>query len=392
MRIAFLVLTSFLSASSALAAGSVGEGVPGFRVRDGYRVTLAAEGFGNARFIEFAPDGTMFVSQPGRRNILALKDKDGDGVFETRVPFVEDQSNVHSMDFHDGWLYYTASNEGWLRRARDTDGDGRADEIVEVFPANTLPTGGGHPFRGVLVADDRIYITVSDPGNISDDFPSENKTIYLFDKDGSNKRVFATGIRNTEKLQFRVRADGTQTDEVWGADHGSDWIGRDWGDRRGVQPITDLLPPCELNHYVQDGFYGHPFFVGPRIPRPEFLNRQDSHELAQKTIPPAWNYGAHWAPNGFTFVAGDKFPGLRGDLLQAFHGSWNSSVRVGYCVSRVFFDPMTGKPYGEWKIVDCFDEAQQRVLGRPVDVAEAPDGTIYFSCDMTNKVYRITPE
>ena len=374
----------------ARAAGQVGPKVPPFTVRDGYRVTLAAEDFGEARFLQFGPDGTLYVSQPRAGKIVSLKDKDGDGVFDTKADFVTGQPNVHGMDFHDGWLYFTSAQEGFCRKAKDADGDGKSDQVVDVVKAGGIPSGGGHPYRGVLVGADKIYITVSDPQNMTDKLPSDRKTIYTFNLDGSNRQVFCTGIRNTEKIRFRVDADGKLTDEVWGSDHGSDWFGKPYGDKEGDQPITNLLPPGELNHYVKGGFYGHPFIVGNRIPRPEYVDRKDIHELADKTIPPAWCYHAHVAPNGHTFLSKDYFPGERGDFYAAFHGSWNSTQRVGYSVDRILFDKQSGQPYGELTVVSTLADNGRDVLDRPVDCAEAPDGTVLFSSDQSNRIYRIS--
>ena len=114
------------AASGAQAAsdarGTLGEGVPeGFIVRPGYHVTLAAGDLEEARFIEFGEEGVLYVSMPQTGKIQALKDEDGDGVYESRTDFVTDQSNCHSMDFANGWLYYTSSQQGYCRRARDTD-------------------------------------------------------------------------------------------------------------------------------------------------------------------------------------------------------------------------------------------------------------------------------
>jgi glucose/arabinose dehydrogenase len=148
------------------------------------------------------------------------------------------------------------------------------------------------------------------------------------------------------------------------------------------------LPGEELNKFVEGGFYGHPYLSNNRIVRPEFADRKDIIELAAKTIPPAWTFGAHWAGNGFTFLSKDYFPDHKGDIFAAFHGSWNSTVRVGYRVERVLFDKETGLPYGSLRIVGCAPGGQ--VLARPVDCVEAPDGTVLFSCDQTNKVYRIS--
>ena len=381
--------------------GQTGEGVPeGFVVRPGYKVTLAAADLEEARFIEFGEDGALYVSMPQNGKIQTLRDADGDGVYESRVDFVTGQNNCHSMDFAGGWLYYTSSQAGYCRRARDTNGDGKADEVQDVITEG-IPKGGGHPFRGVLVAPDFVYITVSDPQNMTADLSSDRKSLYRFAYSGEGKagdrQLFSSGIRNTEKLQYRIARDGAVTGEIWGSDHGSDMFGVPYGDnqsRRQMQdqPITDLNPPDELNKFVEGGFYGHPYLMADRTPRPEFADREDLHELAMKTIPAAWPFGAHTAVNGFTFLsgkAGEHFgTDHTGDLFQAQHGSWNSTVPVGYAVTRVFFDPMSGMPFGEWAIVTTHNGRQP--LARPVDCAEAPDGTILWSCDQTRRIYRIS--
>nr|HPK04199.1 PQQ-dependent sugar dehydrogenase [Candidatus Sumerlaeota bacterium] len=153
------------------------------------------------------------------------------------------------------------------------------------------------------------------------------------------------------------------------------------------QPITDFNPPEEMNHYVQGGFYGHPFVVESRIVRYEFMNKPGIVELAAKTTPPAWEGGAHWAANSMTFYAGDQFPGARGDAFVAYHGSWNRSEPAGYCVARVLFD--SGRPYGEL-VYAGFLTAEGEILGRPVDTAVAPDGSLLISDDHGGRVYRMS--
>jgi glucose/arabinose dehydrogenase len=64
-------------------------------------------------------------------------------------------------------------------------------------------------------------------------------------------------------------------------------------------------------------------------------------------------------------------------------------VPDGYRIERVLFDPVTGRPYGSLTIVKTLT-ADNRVLARPVDCVEAPDGSVLFSCDMTNRIYRIS--
>jgi glucose/arabinose dehydrogenase len=153
-------------------------------------------------------------------------------------------------------------------------------------------------------------------------------------------------------------------------------------------PITDLNPPDEMNHYVQGGFYGHPFLVGNRVPRYEYMNQPDIVELAAKTIPPEWATGAHWAPNAMTFYTGEQFPKeYRGDAFVAYHGSWNREKKAGYCVTRVLFDQ--GHPYGELVYVRFLTD-DGKVLGRPVDVVVAPDGSLLISDDEGGRIYRLS--
>jgi glucose/arabinose dehydrogenase len=371
-----------------LKNSDLGPDVPAFRVRPGYRVTRALAAnypLRDSRFIEFSSDGkTLFLSERRHGMILALRDPDADGVYQTVTQFIKGRPLCQGMTFHDGWLYFGQSSDGTVSRARDTKGDGVADQIEYVVKPGTLPHGGGHPYEAVFVTDKNVYVTVSDASNMTDQLPSDRKCIYVFNLDGSNKQVFCTGVRNNEKLRYRPG-----TTEIWGFDNGTDNFGKNYGETAGQdQPITDLNPPDELNLYVQDGFYGHPYIVGDRIPRPEFANRPDILDLARKTTPPDWDVHAHWAPLGFTFITKDYFPGSKGDIFFAAHGSWNSVHPVGACVQHLMFDPLTGRPYGSLTIVDC--QGPDRRYARPVDCAEAPDGTVLFTSDEPSGLYRIS--
>ena len=363
--------------SAQLPAGlksDLGDNVPAFKVRPGYRVTraLPEHKLPHIRFIQFSEDGkTLFISDNDRTDgcIYALRDPDENGVFQTVTTFVKNKRSVQGMCMHDGWLYFSQALEGSVSRIKE-DGSG---DVEVVLPPKSLPTDGGHPYEGILVTDKEIYVTASDPQNFTEQIDTDRKKIYVFDLDGSNKRVFCTGIRNTEKLRFRPG-----TTEIWGFDHGSDNFGKLYGETTGKdQPITDLNPPEEFNHYVQDAFYGHPFIMGNGVPRPEFEKRPDIIQLADKTTEPDWLVHAHWAVLGYAFITSDYFAGQKGDCWFCSHGSWNSVHPVGAVVQRLMFDDVTGKPFGSQTIVDCYDG--NRRWARPVDAAEAPDGTVIFS-------------
>lgn len=365
--------------------GQLGPNLPAFTVRPGYKVTLAVDTQAEARFIEFDDTGkTLFLAQPKAGTILALTDKDGDGVFETSAKFITGKPTAHGMYFKDGWLWFTQSQA--IFKARDTNADGIADETVTI--AENLPGKTGHWWRSIYVTGDAIYTSVGDSGNASDELEnSERQKIWKYSLDGKSKTLFSSGVRNTEKLRMRPG-----TNELWGVDHNSDNFGKDLGEdpKKGIQPVTDAFPPEELNHYVEGGFYGHPFLVGNRVPRLEFQKHPKILELAARTNVPALQLGAHWAGNGWTFLTKDHFSGHKGDMFVAFHGSWNSTNKVGYRIERVLFDEVTGKPYGAQMIVSTLGTDGKTVLARPVDCAEAPDGSVLFSCDHTKRVYRIS--
>lgn len=368
--------------TTATVPGSVGPGVPAFWVRPGYKVTLAADKIPNARFMEFDDKGTLYISRPGPGDILALRDTNGDGVYETRETFTSGKPSVHGLSFADGWLWYTQSGVVW--KARDTNGDGKADDEQAVIPDGQVPKGGGHWWRPILVTPTALYTGIGDDGNINDHRNDDREKLFRFAKDGTGKTPFVGGIRNTEKLRLRPG-----TTEVWGADHGSDWVGGPLGDKQGRQPITNWNPPCEFNQYTEGNFYGHPFVTGNMVPRLEFKDAPDLLDIVEKTTAPEWRLGAHWAPNGFTFLSKSYFSDdHQGDAFIACHGSWNSTAKVGYRVERVLFDKVSGKPYGSLMVVGTL-APDGKILGRPVDCAEAPDGSVLLSDDQTGQVYRI---
>lgn len=352
---------------------------PNFWVRPGFKVTQVASGLGNARFMEFDDKGTLYLSRPEAGDVITLKL--GEGQYHVQSTYISGLSRVQGLCFKDGWMWLSQSTA--ILKTRDTNGDGKADEVVKVL--TDLPGGTGHWWRSILVTDNTIYSSVGDPENISDQTSTEREKMFTFNLDGSNKKLFASGLRNTEKLLLRP---GTQ--EVWGMDHGSDWYGAPFGDRQGRQPITDLNPPDEFNHYVAGGFYGHPFLIGNRIPRVEYQGRPDIIDLAERTTPPAWCFGAHWAANGFTFYTGSQFPPeYKGDAFCGMHGSWNSKRPTGYRIERVLFDKVTGEPYGSQMIVGTLTK-DFKVQARPVDVVQAPDGSLLFTDDKNSAIYRIS--
>ncbi len=384
-----------------------------FVVREGYKVTVAVPRLDNARFMEFGPDGMLYVSRPRVGDIVALKDVDGDGVYDSSSQYLDGVEGVHAMCYYDKALWFATS--GVIFKGEDEDGNGIANNIIEVI--SDLPSGATHWWRSLLVTDDGIFTSIGDSGNINEEESTDRQKIWRFSHTGGDKTLWSSGVRNTEKLRLRP---GTK--EIWGIDHGSDSIGNSMGETAESFPLTDSNPPDELNMYEQGKFYGHPFITGAMWPRPEYEKREDIIAIAARTVAPKLKLGAHWAANGFTFVdpkINEATKGLSadasGDLFAACRGSWNRSSRDGYQVVRVLFDKdqkMTdqlntiagagpgqgklgvgGRPIGVQVIVSTLDATNKdelKPLARPVDCVQAPDGSILFTSDQpVGRIYRL---
>lgn len=89
------------------------------------------------------------------------------------------------------------------------------------------------------------------------------------------------------------------------------------------------------------------------------------------------------------FYTGSMFPEeYKNQIFIAEHGSWNRSTPIGYRVMVVRLkgnQAVSYEPFAEgW--LGAGDEA----VGRPVDVAVAPDGSLLVSDDRAGAIYRIT--
>jgi glucose/arabinose dehydrogenase len=379
--VALLALASTASAQNEKGPqGERGPNVPEFWVRPGYKVTLAADAR-DARFMQLGPDGVLYVGD-GTGKAIRTFTPNPDGTYTFRSNFVEGLDHQHGFQLaDDGYLYYTVPNA--IYRVKPT-GD-KAANIETVL--DNLPIGGGrggHWYRPVLVKDGYLWTAIGDPSNASDQTNTDREKIWRYKTDGTDKTLWCTGIRNTEKLLFRPG-----TAEMYGCDHGSDNIGANYGENNGG-PVTDKFPPDEFNRYIQGFNYGHPFVTGLGMPRPEYAKRPDILQLVDNNTPPAWCFGAHNASCGWTFTTKPALTGQVGDAIIALHGSWNSRTKVGYKVARVIFDDVTHKPIGEQPLVTTLDATGTSPLARPVDIIELPDGSILFSDDHGGKIYKLT--
>lgn len=236
----------------------------------------------------------------------------------------------------------------------------------------------GHSARVCRVGSDgKLYVALGQPYNV----PPKTKMdefnewgiggIIRMNLDGTGREVFARGIRNSVGMDFNPK-DGI----LWFTDNQVDLMGDD-------------IPPEELNRAPTAGLdFGFPWYGGGHIRTGEYNNETLPEGLAFPEIEPP----AHAANLGMTFYTGTNFPAkYRGGIFFAQHGSWNRTVPIG---ARVSFASL--KPDGTGGKAEVFAEgwlnAKGTYDGRPVDVAELPDGSLIVSDDYAGALYRITYE
>ena len=335
------------------------------RAPDGFRVGLFAEEISNARFLRFTAAGDLLVSQPRRGQVMLIhRDRDGDGRSDGRTVLLRDLNRPHGMDLRDGWLYIGETDAiGRIRFDATAQAVSGAYERVVIG----LPGGGNHWTRNLRFGPDGgMYVSVGSTCNVCEEEDTRRAAMLRFEPDGSGAEIYASGLRNSAGFDWRP-----ESGELFATDNGRDHLGDDF-------------PPCELNRIVRGGFYGWPYANGDNVIDPD-LGAGHEARIATATAP-AHGFRAHNAPLGITFVRGDAAHGYQGAALVALHGSWNRRQKDGYKVVSLHWQPDGTISERDFLIGFLEDED---VIGRPVDVAEGPDGAFYVSDDYAGAVYRV---
>ncbi len=343
-----------------------------FNVPDGFSLDIYATDLGRIRFMHVTDQGDLLISRPRSGDILLIqRDADSDGLADGQRVLVTGLSKPHGLDIVDGWLYIAESTAvGKVRfDAQTATIEGQYQRIVEGL------AGSGNHWTKTLRhgPDGWLYLTSGSSCNVCVEEDEQRATMMRFKTDGSSLEIFATGLRNT------VGFDWAPWDaSLYGTDNGRDLLGDDF-------------PPCELNKIEQHGFYGWPYINGFGELDPdmnESLDREQGSNkaLLARAISPVHGFRAHNAPLGITFLRHTSYPGFKKAALVALHGSWNRSTRDGYKVVSLHWQ--NDGTIIEKDFLTGFDKGNE-VIGRPVDVVEGRDGSIYISDDYSGTIFRL---
>ena len=285
---------------------------------------------------------------PKSDRIRIVEDLNGDGRADRFRTFLDGTEKTMSLRRGpDSWIYIATRMQ--VFRTQDQDGDGKADrrEIIA-----TLKTEGDYPHNGLcgLCFDSLGHLYFGLGENLGESYKlvgadgktlsggGEGGNIYRCQLDGRDLELIATGFWNP----FSICTDSAGRLFTVGND-------------------PDASPPCRLLHVVPGGDYGYQFRYGRSGKHP--LQAWDG-ELPG-TLPMA--AATSEAPSGILLWHG-----------QLYSTSWGE-----YRIERFRLKPKGASVTADREVVV---QGNQRF--RPVDLAIAPDGALYFT-DWVDKSYNV---
>ncbi|MDR6610276.1 sorbosone dehydrogenase family protein [Pseudomonas synxantha] len=310
---------------------------------------------------------------PSPNRITLLRDKDHDGIAETRTVFLENLNSPFGMTLV-GKNLYVANTDRLLRFHYET-----GDTAIKSQPVKVVDLPGGplnhHWTKNVIASKDgsKLYVTVGSNSNVAEygmDKEEGRAAIWEVDRATGQHRIFASGLRNPNGMAWEPHSGA-----LWTAVNERDEIGSD-------------LVPDYITSVKDGGFYGWPFsYYGQHV---DIRVEPQNPDLVAKAIAPDYALGPHTASLGLTFAENSKLPApfTQGAFIGQ-HGSWNRKPHSGY---KVIFVPFsTGKPAGKpVDVLTGFLNDKEQAMGRPVGVVIDQQGDLLVADDVGNKVWRVS--
>ncbi len=343
-------------------------------VPKGFKVNVFAEGdFREPRWMALAPNGDVFLADSRANSVIVLRDKNKDGVAEERFVFSDKLSQPFGMAFYKDW-FYVANTDSIVRfkyKSGQIKAEGPPEKLVELTPGGY----NQHWTRNILFSPDgtKMFVSIGSATNVNVESDPKRAAISVYDPDGKNHRIYASGLRNPIGLAWNPK-----TGQLWTAVNERDGLGDD-------------LVPDYVTSVKEGGFYGWPYsYIGQNE---EPRRKGENPELVRKAIVPDVLLTSHSAALGIQFYTGKMFPKeYHGDAFVAFHGSWNRQKLTGYKIVRIRFKDgkLVGNSYEDFVSGWLPTEDSNEVWGRPVGLLVAADGSLLITDDGADKVWRVS--
>jgi glucose/arabinose dehydrogenase len=343
-------------------------------VPKGFKVNVFAEGgFSYPRWMALAPNGDIFVADSRANSVIVLRDTNKDGKADQRFVFSDKLSQPFGMSFYKDW-FYVANTDSIVRfryRSGQTLAEGEPERLVEL-------TAGGyaqHWTRNILFSRDgtKMFVSIGSATNVGVEPDPRRAAVSVYDPDGKNHRIYASGLRNAIGLAWNPK-----TGELWAAVNERDGLGDD-------------LVPDYATSVKEGGFYGWPYSYLGQNEEPR--RKGENPDLVNKAIVPDVLLTSHVAALGIQFYTGNAFPKeYRGDAFVALHGSWNRATLSGYKIVRIRFKngKLVGNQFEDFITGWLPDENSNEVWGRPVGLLVNSDGSLLITDDGARKIWRVS--
>lgn len=347
------------------------------------------------RLLAWAPDGNLLVSAPSTGQVIRLQPT-GAGPMDELL--LDGLDQPHGLAFQGSTLYVAESDQIDAYDYADGEVTNRRTVATGLPDAKSPDLRGAyaHALKSVAVGPDgAVYFSIGSTGNVSaaDRTATPPRAVIMRVPPGGGPATpFATGVRNGTGLA--VAPDGS----LWTANNGRDNVpfpeeGPDYGK---VLPDYVAEHPREQLAKVTPGReLGWPYcnIDGGPANLPYLRDAQtnpDGSKLDCAALPPVeQSFGAHSAPLGLSFTAGQLPEPYASGALVGVHGSWNADPPRAPEVS--FFPWRDGTLGDQQTLVGGFQADDGSRWGRPVAAVVGPDRAVYVSDDDANAIYRLAP-
>ena len=334
----------------------------GIKLPPGFKIAVWADSVPQARQMAWGDKGTLFVGTFDKGTVHSVSGPDGQKVVK---PFITGLRMPTGVAFQDGALYVVDIDKLYRYDNPEANLD-KAPEGKVVY--DDFPPYVPHGWK-YLVPDGKgwFYIPVGVPCNICLPPASTGHYRRVDPKTGAAE-IVALGVRNSVGGAVDPR-----TGQLWFTDNGRDWI-------------SDDMPSDEVNRVSKIGeHFGYPYCHQGDFADPKYGSERQCSEFT----PPVYKQGPHIAGLGMKFYTGDMFPPeYKNGIFIAQHGSWNRAKKLGYRVLFLSVDPDGKNPKEQVFAGTWLDD--QKILGRPADVLQAPDGSLLVADDQAGAIYRIS--
>lgn len=186
------------------------------RIPEGYHISVAAKGLRRLRFLAKSPDGKLFATDMYDRSdnkkgavYIFSQWTDSAHRFLKIDTFLQHLHNPNQVAFYtkgDSSFIYVAETgqlSYYVYHAGDTVASGAA-RVIANFPDYGLSYkyGGWHLTRSIAFLNDKLYVSVGSSCNACIEKEDVRATVLQMNPDGTGKKIFAAGLRNSVGIKF----------------------------------------------------------------------------------------------------------------------------------------------------------------------------------------------